>query len=129
MRKKPCAEIECEFDVWIWKVNSLFIPSDIWAFDRVKTAVKSKTWKSSWFYILLFLIHLVIMWKVSANVFTNFQSNVRYRFPSDRFLRFWINAFTWSLGVKKVGILHRYITCGKFMQYWNYLFYLSINNK
>ena len=45
MRRKPCAEIESEFDVLIWKVHSLSIPSNRWAFDCVKTtpnALKSK---------------------------------------------------------------------------------------
>ena len=28
MRRKPCTEIENEFDVWIWKVHSLSVPSD-----------------------------------------------------------------------------------------------------
>ena len=42
MRRKPCAEIENKFDVRILKVHSLSIPYDRWAFDCVKTAVKSK---------------------------------------------------------------------------------------
>ena len=45
MRRKSCAEIESEFNVWIWKVHSLSIPSDRWAFDCVKTAVKFKNLK------------------------------------------------------------------------------------
>ena len=36
MPRKSCADIESEFDVWIWKMHSLSIPSDRWAFDCVK---------------------------------------------------------------------------------------------
>ena len=40
MPRKPCAEIESEFDVYIWKVHSLSIPSDSWAFWLCKNCSK-----------------------------------------------------------------------------------------
>ena len=45
MRRKPWAEIDSEFDVWIWKVHYLSISSDRWAFDCVETEVKFKNLK------------------------------------------------------------------------------------
>ena len=61
MRGKRCAEIESELDVWIWKVYSVSIPSDRWAFDFVKTAVKFKNLQIVVISIPLLLAHLVIM--------------------------------------------------------------------
>ena len=73
MHRKPCGEIESEFDVWIWKVHSLSIPSDRWAFERVKTAVKFKNLK---IVVIcekpLLLAYLITIEKVSAIIFTNF---------------------------------------------------------
>ena len=45
MRRKPWAEIDSEFDVWIWKVHYLSISSDRWAFDCVETEVRFKNLK------------------------------------------------------------------------------------
>ena len=61
MCRAPYAEIESEFDVWIWKVHSLSIPSDRWAFDCVKTAVKFKNLKIVVICIPLLLAHLIII--------------------------------------------------------------------
>ena len=72
MRRKPCAEIESEFDVWIWKVYSLCISSYRWAFDCVKTAVKFENWKIVVICIPLILAHLIIIYIVSTNVLPNF---------------------------------------------------------
>ena len=47
MPRKSCAEIESEFDVWIWKVHSRSIPPDRWAFDCKNCSKIEKTWKSS----------------------------------------------------------------------------------
>ena len=45
MHRKPWAEIDSEFDVWIWKVHYLSISSDRWAFDCVETEVRFKNLK------------------------------------------------------------------------------------
>ena len=61
MHRKPCAEIESEFDVWTWKVHSLSIPSDRWAFDYVKTEVKIKNLKIVVISIPLLQVRLIII--------------------------------------------------------------------
>ena len=63
MHRKPCAETESEFDVYIWKVHSLSIPSDRWAFDSVKTALKFKNLKIVVICIPLLMAHLIIICK------------------------------------------------------------------
>ena len=72
VRRNPCAEIESEFDIWIWKAHSLSIPFNRWVFECVKTALKCKNLKVVMICIPLFLAHLIIIYKASANVFTNF---------------------------------------------------------
>ena len=63
MRRKLCAEMVNEFDVWLWKAHSRSISSDRWNFDCVKAAVKLKNLKIIVICKPLHLAHLIVIEK------------------------------------------------------------------
>ena len=84
--RKLCAEIEREFDVWIWKVHSVSIPSNRRAFDCVKTAVKFKNLKIIVICIPLLFAHIKGKCKFSVNLTLTISIRQIFEFLKQRLI-------------------------------------------